>query len=1248
MSFCHLHTHSEYSALDGLIRIDEAFRSAAERGETALAITDHGTLGGLWKAQKSASAHGVKLIPGCEVYLAFGDRKDRDSELMAEGDLADDSDRTDEEVGKAKRRKYQHLTLLASSPEGWRNLVIICNQAELTKYGKYPRIDYALLKEHAAGILVLTGCLGGPVLGPLSRGAAATAETNLLQLVDAVGHDNVYVEIMEHGIAEETAILPAAAALAEKYDLPLVATNDAHHTRAEDATTHGAWLALRSNTVLSDDKRYQFTGTGYHLRSEAEMRELRPEPWWQEAVSNTTRVADRVADRVLPYSSPKMPVFPTPDGFASNLAYYMHLIKEASARVYGETMPEEVRARLNTELALIQPMGFVDYFLIVHEVVSWARANGILVGPGRGSAAGSLTAYLLGITSIDPLENHLLFERFLEEGRSDFPDIDIDFEARRRNDVLDHLAEKWGKDNVALIGSYGASKTKRAINDAARVLELPAIGSKLSALVPVDQGKPLGFDQLLDVTVASAADFRKQLKIAGEAGQQIIELARGFDEAVNGVSIHACGVVISDRPLTDLIPLRVHPATDRYITTWDGKDVEDFGLCKLDVLGLRNLDIAVQAAKYIQETSGEIINLDALPHPNTQGDPRVDAAWRLLREGRNSGIFQMESPAMTNLARQVQPESLTDLSAVIALFRPGPLSAGMDQHFALRKSGQEAVDYGIFTSDPTEQALLATVLGDTYGTFVFQEQIMRLGTVIAGFDAAARSNLRRAVGKKDLAKMEAAGRAFRAGAVEEFRDPDGTVISPRFSQSTADRVWETIEGCGSYLFNASHSAAYAQLAYMTAYLKANWPGSYGAAILTVTDAADKRIEALRALPEEGIEILPPDVNISHAHSVPEGPHRVRLGLAEIKDVGTAGERIVEVREADGRPFESFGDLVHRVRRGAISATQPDMGHLPSNQLEALIQAGALDQFGPRMGLYTVSRVIKEDAALPVPDLEWGIIEQSARQRSKLLVSLGDHPLLRFQQEITAWNRPGLPAPDGQPFKSPATPIGKLPSDAGATVTTIGILSQFAESSYRGGRKATIGLEGSAASIKGIMWDKQLAEAKESGVIPPIGWPIALGGRISVREHEVEGEDGEFSVTVSRELTVDKMFPVHLDDPVTGTMLDTQVTNLEECLATFSTMPDPEQPVPVPPVNIDLFDDPIVTTTAIEAHETPVQHFTVRAGAPVSITDPDVRHAFQAGQVSPRWEGNDESKIGCTHSITDRHGNVIADLTVVKR
>ena len=1609
MSYVSLHTHSEHSALDSTAKVKALFAATKDMGQTALAITDHGNADGLWKAQAAADANCVKLIPGIEAYLAIGNRFERNS-LEVDAEFTDDSDDSADDVlldeegeplpavaQKKKTKKYEHLTLLATSPVGWKNMVRIINASQETKWGKYPRIDYKLVAAHSEDIIILSGCLGGPILGPLARGDLAEAERNLLTMIHTVGRDNVYLEVMEHGIEAETRILNLVAWLGAEYGVKLVATNDSHHVHANGHDIHDAWLAVSTKAKLADEKRYRFNGTGFHHRSEAEMLELRPEGWWAEAVQNTTLVADRVAARCLPVPAPKLPSFPTPVPFANNRAYYQYLVTKGAVERYGDlSLRPDVRARLNVEaqvilhpseeLALIYPDGFVDYFLIYHQIIAWCLDKGILVGPGRGSAAGSITAYCLRITGICPLENDLLFERFFEKGRPDFPDIDVDFEALERGGILDFMESIWGKKSVSLIGSFSSAKTKRAIKDAARVLDAGRLGDVLSKLVPVEGGNPFSFEQLFDTTVAQSAEFRAQYAKSGEQAERVVELARGFVNTVNGSSIHACGVIVSDLDLTDLIPQRIDNKTGRRISAWDSKDVEKFGLLKIDVLSLRNLDVAKTCIGYIFDTTGERIDFYNLPHPNTQGDPRVDAAYKLIQDGRTAGIFQMESPAMSALGRQVQPKTLTDISAVVALFRPGPLSAGMDQHFANRKNGKEAIDYTMYTTDPVESGWLETVLGDTYGTClvggsrvysvtrgklvdiaditvgelvqshtdtgetvarhvlawqetgvkpviqtrftngailrstadhkvlttrgwvaigsllpedsvaspwaylppteettqtnararilglllgdgylghssavnfvskgaelhnsfrtaaleafpgtnfsyferargvgttnvtgggprggvsgtpegtgasagamltwlrelglkaprdswrdggstsqnkfvpaeylsgdtetvvallgalwdtdgtitfrkaprgqgaaiayktispqlaedvqfllsrlsipstltrstyvaargprtaftitvtdeflfactfanalhntqktavaqelserefnqfaraisrgslvssalvkdavratgkpikpgfrsvgvspnimstgvspftksssvallgeafdsdelralsavrwvqvreqvalgdervfditvedthnfvadgivvhncVFQESMMRLGTVVAGFDAAERGALRRAVSKKDPVQMALVGEKFRSQAGTEYKDENGEVISPVFAAATADRVWEMLKGGASYLFNASHSAAYAQLAYITAYLKANWPAAYGAAILAVTDSEDKRILALRALPEEGIEILGPDVNLSRAHSFPENTTQVRLGLAEIKGVGVSGELIEQVRVAGGPDyrFTSFHSVIDEVRKGGVNAEgETDLGYLPTNHVDALIEAGAFDTFGPRMGLFTVGRIIKDAAHLPVPDLEWGYLERSARQRGRLLISLGEHPLTRLQNDVRNWNKPGpINAMTGEVFRSPGIPVASIPDEHGTTVTAIGVLARFKEKAYRGGRMASLTLEGSNTSINGVLWDKTLTESKLGNVIPPLGGLVAATCRVTIREFENEDEEGNTVVTQEKSLTVERLYAVPVVDPAHGALVAT--------------------------------------------------------------------------------------------------------------
>lgn len=1211
--FAHLHVHTEFSALDGLTRIRELFAAVADAGQKACAVTDHKTLGGLWRAQQAADAAGVKLLPGVEAYLAFGSRFTPGSiEVPADdGDDSDDSTGSGDAdaVVRMKTRRYMHLTLIAATPTGWRNLVRIRNASEATKVtvaGKaYPLIDYDLIGQNADGILVLTGCLGGPVIGPLARAhavsleatnvalstvrrdwllantpddpdadvpaveleavdaalwadpetawriraltdaelkraadTAAEADAALTTLVAAVGRDNVFVEVMEHGLPAESAVLPEVSALAERHGLPLVATNDAHYLRAEDAPAHDAWLAVRTKKQVADKDRYRFHGTGYHLRTEAEMRALRAEDWWQQAVTNTGMVADRVADRVLPKPEPMLPTFPTPDGFTSNRDYLIAQVMQGAKERYGDPLPQQVRDRLNEEFPIITnpvlespELDFTTYMLMVAEMIGWERQQGGLVGAGRGSAAGCAIAYCLGITNIDPLANGLLMERFLERGRADWPDIDTDFQKSRREGVLDHLTEFWGEGRVSLIGAVPVSKSKRALRDAARVLGAGRIGDLLSKAVPDGEaGKPMGLSLVTDEANPATGEFRRALAKSGEDGGRVLALARLFEDTAAGEAVHACGVVVADRDLTDLIPMRIHKDTGRWITEWDSKDVESFGLIKLDVLALRNLDIAAASIDLISTHYGEQVTMDGIPESaQVDGDERVAASWRLLQEGRTAGIFQLESPSMRKLAQDIRPTGGEDLSALLALFRPGPLAANMHTAYARRKNGLEPVDYSWATTDPTEQQWLHTVLGETYGLIVYQESMMRLGTLLAGFNTQETSKLRKAVGKKKKDLMAEVGEQMIARAAVEYRDDAGNVISPVFQTSTVEHIYEAIKGAAEYAFNKSHSVAYARLSWQTAYLKANWPAAYGAAILSVTDEKGKRVEALHSLTSEGIAVLPPDVNRSQVATIPEGSTTVRLGLSEVRGTGEAvASRIVATR-TDSGDFTDLHDFMNRVRKADSAQFAAS-----TSDVVGLVEAGAFDAFGPRFGLSMVARASRS-VAVPVPQMEWGVIERTTRQRSRLLTVVGENVLARFQQELRAWNVPGPVGPNGEVLYAPGTPVGSLPDRDGSSVTTLGVLAAFSTATYRGGTRADMVIEGTNASIRAVMWDEALSRARATEVIPPVGSLVGATGRIQVRELETTSEDGSVERVMSREMVVMTLHAVPVCDPVVGAL-----------------------------------------------------------------------------------------------------------------
>lgn len=1113
--FVNLHTHTEFSTFDGIARVGKITERAKTLGMTALAITDHGSLSGTYKFSNAAKAAGIKPIIGIELYMAIGSRFEKNSMEIARDDYDgdDDAETAAEAKSATKHKYYEHLTVLARNTEGWKNLLAIHNAAQETVWYK-PRADYDLLKKHGEGLIILTGCLAGPIAGALLREDEAEAKKNLETLIDCVGKENVYLEIMDHGIAAEDAVMDGIVALSNEYGIPMVATNDSHYTMDCDDHAHDGFLAVGSNKNLSDPNRFRFNGSGYHLKSEAEMRSIHPE-WdeWQDAVSMSQVIADRCEDSVIPAPVLRLPQFTPPKSFKDAKDYLWFLIEEGVEVKYGTDASDAVWDRLESEMKVICDAGFESYFLIGWDMLEWCRTQDILLGFGRGSAAGSLVSYVLGLVGVDPLDNNLLFERFLEPGRTGMPDIDFDVSALRRGEVLDYLRERWGDDKVARIGSFGVSLSKASIKSAGRILGMGPVADALTKLVPVSEGKPMTFSELYDPANRASDDFRNAVNKYGSSVDELLELARSFEGITSSNGIHACGVLITDVPLAGLVPIRRNHAKDAdensmAITCWDGKDVEKYQLLKLDVLSLRNLDVVSEALASIERVTGETLELEKLPHPDTKGDGKVDAAWDLLCKGQTAGIFQMESEGMAKVSQSIGPRSLNDLSVVNALYRPGPLSAGMPDSYAARKNGMEPVSYTRFTSDAVETEWIAKVLGDTYGMAIFQETIMRLSTVISGFDAGQRSRLRKAMGKKDKTEMDAVHNMWLSGSTQEFKDEAGEIISPVFREETAKALWEFIEGSASYLFNASHSVAYAALAFVTAYLKANYPSHYGAAILAVTDDADKRLAAISALREDGIEILAPDLNKSLAGSSSDGSV-VLLGLTEIKDVGSNGKAIVADRERNGE-YKSLSDLMNRVKVQSKNAKTPSA--LSISTVERLIESGALDCFGSRLGLTMIVRAAKKNPEITVPDAEWDILELSARQRQRLGIALGEHPMDVLRDKLDAWtvpfsekgaNNAGVFAVGEKP-----TPLRRISKSDGSAVLTTGIVASWTERNSHNGMMASFTLEDGSTIVAGTIWADSLTALKRRNGVPAIGSIAAVSGTVRVRTFEREVEDGE--------------------------------------------------------------------------------------------------------------------------------------------
>lgn len=1166
--FVHLHVHTEFSLLDGFSKIDELTRMAAADGQPALAITDHGSMAGAWQHAKACRAAGIKPILGIETYLAIGSRHERNFETVAADDAS--SEDTGSEAGSGtKTKRYEHLTILARTRVGWENLVAMHNESQ-NSFWYHPRIDYDLLADHGDGLIVLTGCLGGPVAGPLSRGDDDTARANLDRLISCVGRENVYIEVMDHQIPAEKRALRKLVDLAGDYDLPMVATNDAHYQHDTDADTHDAWLAIQAGAGnkarIDNPNRFRFNGTGYHLKTAEEMLAVRPQsPWWPEAYANTVALAGRVDDDTMPGARLRLPKFPAPDGFDDSAAYLKHLVKEGAHARYGNPYSQEVADRLNHEFSVISQMGFVDYFLIVADVINWARSQGIQTGPGRGSAAGSVVSFSLGIVQVDPLRFNLLFERFLEPGRAGMPDIDVDFEKGRRDDVIAYIADKWGEDLVAKIGTFGVSKSKASLKNAARLLDRPKTGDSLSKLVPIDGGSPYTFDRLADTDDQAGLAFRDAVADGGDEAGEVVELAKSFEGTVSNQSIHASGILVGDEPINTLIPLRrdTKSKSDSIragfpITEWDGPSVEDYGILKLDILGLRTLDIVAAASESIRDiTGGEAVSIDSLPDPNNHSDPKVEATWRLLRSGSTAGVFQMDGEKMTELCENVAPDSIEELSAIIALYRPGPLSANMHVRYTERKHGREAIDYSIYSGDESEQQLIATVLDETLGVMIFQESLMRLGTVVAGFDATWRSKLRKAVSKKKADLMAEVGAKFRAQAVEDIYGEDGELISPAFAESTAETMWEQMKGSAAYLFNASHSYAYAYLAFATAYLKASWPAAFSSAVLTYTTDEEKRLSAFTSIRADGIDVLPPDVNTSQATTAPVNQDAIIVGLAEVKGVGSAGHAIVTERDKNGA-FTSLADLMNRLDASDVSLTA----------VEGLIESGALDQFGTRRGHMRVYRVLRAVPDFPVDSTEWGVVSRASRQRERIGLILGTHPLKELGSQLKAWETPSGTKP---------LSLHRLPNTAHADVVTLGLVGAWSEKPYKHGRLARVTLEGSRAQVAGLVWDRELTEFKARG-LPPVGSPVAVSATVKSRTVETTDADGDPVASTRQELFIRQLWPIEVDDPVFGQPAVPADVNLS------GTMPGPDDgdtdPEPRPSSG-----DPVKTRAESANHRT---------------------------------------------------------------
>ncbi|MBE3589897.1 MAG: DNA polymerase III subunit alpha [Firmicutes bacterium] len=876
--FVHLHLHTEYSLLDGAIRPRELAARVRELGQPAVAISDHGVLYGVVEFYKACKEAGVRPIIGLEAYLTPGDHRDRD---RGPGSL-------------------YHILLIAENEEGYRNLMRLSSASFVDGFYYKPRIDKALLARHSEGLIATTACLGGEVPSLLLANRVDEARRALEEYVAIFGRDRLYVELQNQGLQEQRRVNPLLRELAQEYGLKVVACNDAHYLRREDALAHDVLLCIQTGKSLDDPDRLRFPNQEFYVKSGDEMAEAFAD--CPEALDATLEIAERCRVE-LRFGRLHLPAFDRPPGFESDAAYLRALCEERLPRRYPDLdadpeRREAVRRRLEYELDVIEHMGYPSYFLIVADFVDYARSQGIAVGPGRGSAAGSIVAYVLGITDMDPLEYSLLFERFLNPDRVTMPDIDIDFDYERRDEVIRYVQRKYGEDRVAQIITFGTMAARAAIRDVGRVLGWPY--ARVDAVAKL---VPQALDMTLERALAESPELARLYQEDPEV-RQLLELAARIEGMPRHASVHAAGVVIGSQPLAELVPLaRVSDGT--VVTQYTMGPLEDLGLLKMDFLGLRTLTV-IERTVELARRQGHDLDIDRIPLDDA-------ATFALLGRGETEGVFQMESPGMREMLKEMQPSSLEDLIAAVALFRPGPMEH-IPEFIRNKRAGR--VD--------APHPKLEPILKSTYGILVYQEQIIQIAATMAGFTLAKADVLRRGVSKKKKEIIDELRAEFVEGCVRQGH-----------SRELGERLYDLIERFANYGFNRAHAAPYALLAYRTAYLKAHHPAAFMAATLTsVAGNSDKVGQYIAECRRLGLEVLPPDVNESEADFTVT-PRGIRFGLAAVKNVGRAAVDAIVAARAEG-PFRSLFDFALRV----------DSRHCNRRVLESLVKAGAFDSIEP--------------------------------------------------------------------------------------------------------------------------------------------------------------------------------------------------------------------------------------------------------------------------------------------------------------
>lgn len=1108
-NFAHLHVHTDYSLLDGAAKINKLVAEVAAQNQPAVAMTDHGYLFGAFEFYKAAKAAGVKPIIGVEAYMTPGTSRFDTSRVLwgTEAQRKDDV---------SARGSYTHMTLLSENNTGMHNLFRMNSLASLEgQMGKYPRMDRDLLETYHEGLIGTAGCPSGEIQTRLRLGHFDEALRAAGELQDIFGKDNFFVEVMDHGIDIERRVQKELLEVAARIDAPLIATNDSHYVKREDAKIQDAMLCINSGSTLMDPDRFKFDGEGYYLRSSKEMADLFGD--LPGAIENTLLIAERcnISFQTTAEGANYMPDFPVPPG-EDETSWFVREVENGLHGRYGDVIPDDVRQRAKYETDVILKMGFPGYFLVVSDYIKWARRQGIRVGPGRGSGAGSMVAYALEITQLDPIKHDLLFERFLNPERISMPDLDIDFDDRRRDEVIAYVEEKYGKDKVAQVVTFGTLKSKAALKDSARVLGYPyEMGDRLTkAMPPTIMGKDIPVNQIYDKSASrynEAGEFRAVVDSDPDA-RKVFDLALGLEGLVRQTGVHACAVIMSSTTLTDVIPVMKRIQDGAIITQFEYPECEELGLIKMDFLGLSNLTVIEGALENIRNNSKEAPDIDAIPLDDKK-------TYELLAHADTLGIFQLDGSGMRSLLKQMKMDKFDDISAVSALYRPGPMGANSHINYALRKNGlQEKTPIHPELAEPLEE-----ILGNTHGLIVFQEQVMRIAQKLAGFSLGQADILRKAMGKKKADVLQ-----------QQFQGFSDGMTANGYSAAAINTLWEILVPFSSYAFNKSHSEAYALVSYQTAYLKAHFPVEFMAALLTSNRSnKDKVATYLAECRRMKVRVLVPDVNESMADYSAAGDE-IRVGLSAIRNVGSnVVDGIIQAREEKGA-FTSFQDFLDKVplpvcnkraiecliKGGAFDSIEKSRRALLAVAEEAVDSvvsvkrneaAGQFDLFGD------MGTVVGGGFDVVVPDLpEWDKKEKLNIERDMLGLYVSDHPLSGME---TFLNR-----------AADATVVGLI-DDAditdGASVTIAGLITnvQTRISQKSGKTWATVLLEDLTGSIEVNFFPATYQTVSSMLIKDSV---VVVRARVSLRESGLQLNAREMSLPQASDIEVNA--PVDLQLP----------------------------------------------------------------------------------------------------------------------